>query len=54
MEASEPKRVNSDYILYGVNSLRLGSLQVFKTNKSKLIELKIILVLNHKYKPQKI
>ena len=25
LKASEPKSVNSDYIEYGVNSLRLGS-----------------------------
>ena len=28
MKASEPKRVNSDYIKYGVNSLRLVRLQI--------------------------
>ena len=28
MEASEPKRVNSNYILYGVNSHRLGDLNI--------------------------
>ena len=28
MEAFEPKGVNSDFILYGVNSLRLGGLQI--------------------------
>ena len=28
MEASEPKRVNSNYILCGVNSLRLGDFHI--------------------------
>ena len=28
MEASEPKSVNSEYIFYGVNTLRLGRLHI--------------------------
>ena len=31
MEASEPKRINSEYILYVVNSLRLGCLYIINT-----------------------
>ena len=30
MEASEPKWVNPDDIKYGVNSIRLGHLQIYK------------------------
>ena len=29
MEVSEPKWVNSDYVYYGVNSLRHGDLQIY-------------------------
>ena len=32
MEASEPKCVNPDDIQYGVNSLRVGGLQIYLKN----------------------
>ena len=43
MEASEPKKVNHDDIEYGVNSLRLGSLQItYRSNDGdKSIQYKI-------------
>ena len=35
MEASEPKWVNPDDILYGVNSLRFGGLQILDKKQHK-------------------
>ena len=41
LEASEPKRVNSDYILYGVNLLRLVGIQLSYSNLEKLQQYQI-------------
>ena len=35
LEASEPERVNPNYIQYGVNSLRLGGLQLWYKNQAR-------------------
>ena len=37
MKASEPKWVNSNYSLYGVNSLRLGALQIIIISTMNLV-----------------
>ena len=59
MGASEPKWVKSDYIQYGINSLRLGDLQIFLTSglyeRNQLHNLKIvnkILIFEYKNKDE--
>ena len=42
MEVSEPKWVNPDDIQYGVNSLRLGGLQILYTNCATQLHQQIV------------
>ena len=48
MKASEPKWVNSIYTLYGVNSLRLGGLNILLKNVSRIIFTNLHNLLNAK------